>query len=70
MAPPITLDIMTLTPWADPDACKSAPIGARHGDENIAQRSVQQGDASQPKQKQVRFAEHPNFRSRFHPIPP
>jgi hypothetical protein len=69
MAPPITLDIMTLTPWADSDACKSAPIGSRHGDENIVQRRVQQGDASQPKQKQVRFAE-PEFPLSLHPIPP
>src|SRR6516165_12469869 len=56
MAPPITVDIMVFL--LDRSRCGRARA---HQDasqpENIAQESVQQGDASQPKEKQVRFAE-------------
>jgi hypothetical protein len=52
MAPPITLDIMTFL-LGPP---MRASIRPRRSHENIAQIKAQQGDASQPKQKQVRFA--------------
>src|SRR5262245_17078115 len=67
MAPPITVDIMVFL--LDRSRCGRARAHqAASQPENIAQRSVQQGDASQPERKQVRFAEDLSLRS-LAPIP-
>jgi hypothetical protein len=56
MAPPITVDIMTyLLGRSRRGRARSHRAASQR--KNIAQSSVQQGDPSQPKKKQVRFAE-------------
>jgi hypothetical protein len=55
MAPPITVDIMTFL--LGRSRCgRTGSHQAASQPKNIAQSSTQQGDASQPKKKQVRFA--------------
>src|SRR5262245_42101389 len=62
MAPPITVDIMTFL--LGRSRCgRTRSHQAASQPKNIAQSSAQQGDASQPKRKQVRFAEDLSLRS-------
>src|SRR6266446_8768111 len=68
MAPPITVDIMTFL--LGRSRCgRARSHQAASQPKSIAQSSVQQGDASQPKRKQVRFAEDLSLRSAAAPIP-
>src|SRR5262249_38207493 len=61
LAPPITVDIMTfLLGRSRCGQARAHQVASQP--ENIAQESVQQGDASQPKEKQVRFAEDLSLR--------